>query len=271
MAISPMNNTMSSVRTDISKQNVDNLTKKQRDAGFSLDNTIHTSDVKKQEAEAKALKDADGTNPNAKISQEAFMRLLLEELKHQDPTSPMDSDKMLTQTSQLAALETQEKTNKTMDELAKRMELLSNSVGIGMINSVGKMAILKKDGFTHDGKAVDLPFNLYFPNGAPSDVRIGVFNDKYEQIDGFTISKDHIIKGNNNFLWDTRYEDGTIREKGEFKFLAEYEDENGNIVKIPSGYFKIDGVTFEDGKAYLNAGDLKISFDEVKQFQDEKL
>lgn len=271
MAISPMNNTMQSVRNDINKQNIDTLSKKQRDAGFSLDNTIHTSEVKKQEAAKKALKQADGTNPNARISQEAFMRLLLEELKHQDPTSPMDSDKMLTQTSQLAALETQEKTNKTMDILAQRMELLSNSVGIGMINSVGKMAILKKDGFTHNGKSVELPFNLYFPNGAPSDVKISVFNENYEQIDSFSIDKDHITKGNNNFLWDTRYEDGTIREKGEFKFLAEFKDGSGNIVKIPSGYFKIDGVTFEDGKAYLNAGDLQISFDEVKQFQDEKL
>ncbi|MBZ7983074.1 flagellar hook capping FlgD N-terminal domain-containing protein [Campylobacter sp. RM12647] len=271
MAISPMNNTAMSVNTSIAAQNANTLSDKQKSEGFSLDNTIHTSDVKKQEADAKALKEADGTNPNSKISQEAFMRLLLEELKHQDPTSPMDSDKMLTQTSQLAALETQEKTNKTMDELAKRMELLSNSVGIGMINAVGKMAVLKKDAFTHDGKAVDLPFNLYFPNGAPNDVVIGVFNSNKEQIDAIKVDKDIIQKGNNNFIWDTRYEDGTIREKGDFKFVAQYEDEHGNIVQIPSGYFKVDGVTFEDGKAYLNASGIKISFDDIAQFQDEKL
>ncbi len=41
------------------------------------------------------------------------------ELQHQDPTDPMDSDKMLTQTSQLSALEMQQNTNTTMQKWLK--------------------------------------------------------------------------------------------------------------------------------------------------------
>jgi flagellar basal-body rod modification protein FlgD len=39
------------------------------------------------------------------LSKDDFMTLLLVELQHQDPTEPMDSEKILSQTSQLATLE----------------------------------------------------------------------------------------------------------------------------------------------------------------------
>ncbi len=271
MPISPLNNTAMTSNNSIERQNKDTLTKAQRDAGFSNDNYIHTSDKKAKEKLESAKGEAGSMiNPYSKLDKDAFMKLLLEELKHQDPTSPMDSDKMLTQTSQLAALETQEKTNKTMNMLAERMETLGNSLGIGMLGAVGKLATMNKEGFKHDGKDVSLQFNLYFPNKVSKDVKIGVYNENYEQVDAFVIESKDITKGNNNFLWDTRYADGTIREKGEFKFLAEYEDEQGNIVRIPSGYFKIDGVKFENGKAYFMAGEkMKISLDDIKEIKDE--
>lgn len=272
MAISPLNNTAMSGANSIEKQNKDTLTRSQRDAGFSNDNYTHTSDKKAAQKAEQASKNAGlATNPNAKLDQDAFMKLLLEELTHQDPTSPMDSDKMLTQTSQLAALEVQEKTNKTMDMLAEKMEILGQSLGVGLIGAIGSMATMKKDGFlTHDGKSVDLKYNLYFPNeltSSDSNVQITVLNEKDEVVDSFVIDKSYISKGNNNFLWDTRFADGTIRPKGDYRFLAEYVDDKDYITRIPSGYFKVDGVQFDKGKPYLSAGDMKIDFSDIKEFK----
>lgn len=84
------------------------------------------------------------SNPNATLDKDAFLKLLLIELQHQDPTDPMDSDKMLTQTSQLSALEMQQNTNTTMQKMVETMQLLSNSFSTSMstsaIGAIGKMA-----------------------------------------------------------------------------------------------------------------------------------
>ena len=56
-------------------------------------------------------------NPKSIMGKDDFLKLLLTELQHQDPTSPMDSEKILSQTSQLASLEAQDKTNKALEAL----------------------------------------------------------------------------------------------------------------------------------------------------------
>ena len=61
------------------------------------------------------------TNPGSVLDKDSFMKLLLVELEHQDPTDPMDSDKILTQTSQLATLESASNTNKALEELATQL------------------------------------------------------------------------------------------------------------------------------------------------------
>ena len=45
------------------------------------------------------------------LQKDDFLKLLLVELQHQDPTEPMDSEKILSQTSQLATLESAQNTN----------------------------------------------------------------------------------------------------------------------------------------------------------------
>ena len=108
--------------------------------------TVNNQAAKKS---ADALQKTAGTNPNAQLDKDAFMKLLLTELQYQDPTSPMDTEKMLTQTSQLAALEMQENTNKMMQKLADQ---LKNSTNMYAVSVLGKMAkigdsnIIKKKG-----------------------------------------------------------------------------------------------------------------------------
>lgn len=60
-------------------------------------------------------------NPN-ELDNDAFMKLFLEQLKNQDPTSPMETDKIITQTAQLTQVEMQEQTKQTMIEVADAMK-----------------------------------------------------------------------------------------------------------------------------------------------------
>ena len=58
------------------------------------------------------------------LKQDDFLTLLLVQLQHQDPTEPTDSEKILTQTSQLAGLEAAGNTNR---DLRKYTTIFYNS------------------------------------------------------------------------------------------------------------------------------------------------
>ncbi len=69
----------------------------------------------------KAQSEKPKKNPN-ELDNDAFMKLFLEQLKNQDPTSPMETDKIITQTAQLTQVEMQEQTKQTMIEVADAMK-----------------------------------------------------------------------------------------------------------------------------------------------------
>ena len=92
------------------------------------------------------------------LGKDDFMKLLLVELQHQDPTEPMDSEKILTQTSQLASLESAENTNKALEDLAAS---LSNTQQFTTISAIGKTADLGSDSIIFE-KGSTSNFEVYF-------------------------------------------------------------------------------------------------------------
>ncbi|MBX7490105.1 flagellar hook assembly protein FlgD [Helicobacter turcicus] len=64
---------------------------------------------------------------NGSLSNEAFMRLFLEQLKNQDPTAPMETQEILTQTAQLTQVEAQEKMKKAMEDMTTTMKSMQET------------------------------------------------------------------------------------------------------------------------------------------------
>ena len=71
---------------------------------------------------AKIAKEKEKVRNINELDNDAFMRLFLEQLKNQDPTAPMETDKIITQTAQLTQVEMQEQNKKTMVEVAEAMK-----------------------------------------------------------------------------------------------------------------------------------------------------
>lgn len=69
-------------------------------------------------ASSTTTKAEDKTGSSDVLGKDDFLKLLLVELQYQDPTSPMDTEKILTQTSQLATLESATKTNTALENLS---------------------------------------------------------------------------------------------------------------------------------------------------------
>ena len=210
-----------------------------------------------------------GVNPKGIMGKDDFMKLLLTELQHQDPTSPMDSDKILSQTSQLAQLESQEKTNKALEALTASFV---NNKNFSAVSSIGKYAKLENSlALTNDkqGKPNPINFDLNFAEDVKSGT-IKIYDENFYLIK--TLKVEEGQAGKQSFNWDGTNDAGEYAKGGSYSVVADYYNTDNVKLKGEFGSHKIESVKFDGGKTYLKLDGTFISFDHVKEiFTKEEL
>jgi len=197
-------------------------------------------------------------NPNSILGKDDFLKLLLLELKYQDPTAPMDSEKILTQTSQLATLESTEKTNKALETLAASLSAsmqYSGIAAIGKIADTGSNAVILEK-----GKEVD--FELYYPD----DVKTGEINilDKNGKILK-TMDVGATNAGVAKFTWDGKNNNGVELDEGIYYVESTYTKTDGTSATARVGLYPIESIKFDSGKTYAKLGSSYVDFSTIKE------
>ena len=169
-------------------------------------------------------------------------------MQYQDPTQPMDTDKILSQTSQLATLESADNTNKTLTALAASLQ---GSQQLSTVSAIGKIADLGDDTVTTkaDGNAVSFP--IYFP----SDVSSGTAT--ITDTNGNNISTIAIganAAGTYSFSWDGKDSTGKVADAGAYHVAVAYTDPSGNAKATKVGVYPIDSVKFDGTNTLLGIG-----------------
>lgn len=226
----------------------------------SLNNTFTSDKIAAQKAKEAADK-APGTNPKSALDKDAFMKLLLTELKYQDPTSPMDTAKMLEQTSQLATLETQENTNKMMKDLASQMKAMMSTNSFA---ALGTMALTASDVVVKDNSTKDINFSIYFPDVAKSGVYEIYDSNTSKLID--SISFGNAPKGTQQVTWDGKDSDGNEAPLGAYKVKAKYITESGEKKETSVGSYPVEAIRFKDGKAEIKIGGEFVDISKISEF-----
>ena len=201
-------------------------------------------------------------NPKSKLDKDAFLKLFIKELEMQDPTDPMDTDKMLDQTSQLTTLEMNQNMQKTLNNLAKQLSL---SQTINTINAIGKMADLGNRYINVTDKDKSKSFDLYFGN----DIQSGnvIIKDKQGDIIK-TIPLHPHTKGILSFNWDLTDSNGKRVKSDTYEVSAKYTSPNGKTYTTTLGTYPIEAIKFEDGKAYAKLGNKFIPFDQIREIYE---
>lgn len=203
------------------------------------------------------VKDTTATVENkTALGKDDFMKLLLVQLQYQDPTAPMDTEKILTQTSQLAALEASDNTKTALENLTNS---LGNSQQFSTIAAIGKTADLGSDAITHDKGAVS-DFEVYFPN----DIQQGVveISDGDGNVVG-TIDVGTNPAGVYAFSWDGATTTGAQAESGIYHVNARYSDTDGNNRETRLGAYPIESVRFDSGSTYVKVGSSYVPLENV--------
>ena len=192
------------------------------------------------------------------LGKDDFMTLLLVELQHQDPTEPMDSDKILTQTSQLAGLEASENTNKALADLAKS---LGTANQFSTIAAIGKTADLGSNAIQHN-EGANSSFEVYFPE----DIQQGTVQVLTR--DGSVVK--NLDVGTNpsgvyQFDWNGLDNNGGTAESGIYYVTASYTDKNGKAQETRLGSYPIESVKFDNGKALVKLGSAYVPLENIKE------
>jgi flagellar basal-body rod modification protein FlgD len=168
----------------------------------------------------------------------------------------MDSEKILTQTSQLAALESSENTKKALEELTSAMK---SNQSFANVSAIGKTADLGSDAISLD-EGYESKFEVYFPK----DIQQGTVN--ITDLEGnFVRSLDVGTNkaGVYQFDWDGKDSAGNMMESGIYRVGAEYFDETGAKQTTRLGAYPIESVRFEDGKTFVKLGSSYVELSEV--------
>jgi flagellar basal-body rod modification protein FlgD len=197
-------------------------------------------------------------NPDAILGKDDFMMLLLTELQYQDPTDPMDSDKILTQTSELASLEAADNTNKALENLTKT---LTQTSGLSAISAIGKMASLGSSSIILDEENTPT-FELYFAD----DIQSGSL--QITDVNGNTIRTvdlDQMPGGIQTFTWDGTDTNGRRVPPGSYTITANYITPSGETKNTAYGFYPIESVRFDGDKAMLKLGSQYYPMDAIKE------
>jgi flagellar basal-body rod modification protein FlgD len=198
------------------------------------------------------------------LGKDDFLKLLLVELQHQDPTSPMDSDKILTQTAQLSSLEASENTNKALSDLSAQ---LKQTVNANSTSVIGKMASLGYNAIKlEDSKA---EYEVYFPK----EIKDGTLTIK--DANGNTVQTVDLgdtaagKSGVVAFKWDGVDKDGEQLKDGYYSVTADYIDSTGASQTTQFGVYPVESIRYEDGDSYVKLGSTYYPLSDIIEFYEK--
>lgn len=201
------------------------------------------------------------SNPKAVLDKDSFMKLLLVELQHQDPTEPMDADKILTQTSQLATLESAENTNKALEDLATQ---LSASRDFAAVSVIGKMASLGSNAVTLE-KGKTAKFEVYFEKTIKTGT-MTITDKNGNTVKTVSLADQAGKQGVLAFEWDGTNNSGQALDAGYYSVKADYVDSTSTAQSTQFGIYPVESVRYDDGKPLIKLGSSYVPMTYIKEF-----
>lgn len=243
------------------------------------------------------------------LDNQAFMRLFLEQLKNQDPTAPMEVDKIITQTAQLTQVEMQEQNKQTMLEMAKAMEATKetnqelkefqakmkeslegltdgiktnaeSTQSMAWLNALNSVAMIGKIAETDVfGVKLDsgdsVKFQIFFDEKIDSqkgNPNVYIYSQENELVRTLPLRNYDGKSGYLEFVWDGLGDDGKQAPTGSYNVRAEY-----NYDQITSQYHgarvgrgEVQSIIFDNGKPMMRMGDMILPLQSAIEFYERQ-
>ncbi len=200
------------------------------------------------------------------LDKDDFLRIMVTQMRHQDPTKPFEADKLATEMAQITSVEQLNNLNKTMGQLSQANRPLER---LAMTNMIGKTVTIDKNRFQHaEGNPETVSFAL---TDDAAKVKVQFLSEAGEVL--FEKNMGSLKKGMNTVQWDGQNKVSQPAKNGMIQIKVEAESDNGRQIRAES-IFKgqIIGVSFQDKEPIFLIGNSKhqekISLNNIVQVDD---
>jgi flagellar basal-body rod modification protein FlgD len=195
--------------------------------------------------------------PKSTMGKNEFLKLLLAQLSHQDPTSPADSQAFVAQLAQFANVEQLQGVNTSLETLLMAQAAGNQTQTVGLL---GKDVTFKTDKVEFDGTSASSIYGKVEREAATVKAVITDSTGKVVR----TVELNGVPAGTFSLEWDGLDDTGNTVPKGTYKVQLTAADLEGkNIPVQANGSGRVTGITYEKGYPELQVGGLKLLMSEV--------
>lgn len=198
-----------------------------------------------------------------KLDKDAFMKLMLAQMKQQDPTNPLKSHEMAAQLAQFSQLE--QMTNMA-DSLEALKEAQKPTESFQALNFIGKWVSGDSAKVMRAKGDKDHDFN--FQLGKDADTVTIKIRDERGDIVRTTELK-QLKGGDNAWVWNGKKDNGTVAAAGEYQIMVEAKEAKGQKIAVNTGFEgAISGVQYTLEGPVLMVGTQSIKLKDVRKIVD---
>jgi len=217
-----------------------------------------TTDAAAALAALASAKDAGGTKAAADDPQSKFLKLLVAQLKNQDPLNPVDNAQMTSQMAQISTVTGIDQLNTTLQQMASSFAATQSMQAAAMIGRnvlVPGSELQLQDGVAQGGVSLAQPVDKLTVSVVDASAQVLHKVDLGPQEAGVV-----------NFEWDGVTDNGTKAASGSYSFKVEAVQAGNKIDALGLSMGRVTGVTQGASGTMLNvSGRAPVAVSDVKQ------
>jgi flagellar basal-body rod modification protein FlgD len=201
---------------------------------------------------------------NSRLGKDEFVKLMMAQLSHQDPTAPQSNEAFVAQLAQFASVELAQTTNANLEALIVA-QAASNQTGVAQL--VGKDVVFRTDQIAVGDDGAITEMNATLPKEA-GNVVVSIKDASGNVVRTMQMGAQHA--GKLDIPWDGCDDAGLELPPGNYTFSVSATGTDGavmdDIVVGVRGH--VDGVSFANGAPELIIGSLKIPLGDVVEIAE---
>ncbi len=199
------------------------------------------------------------------MDKDAFLELMIAQLRNQDPLDPMDGTEYAAQLAQFTSLEQLTNLNESVNESIDANYYLTQSINNTLTATlIGNDVKLVSPVLQNAGQE-SISFGYQLPSDA-TNVKVEIYNENGALVRTIEVDAENFSEGDHKLSWDFSDDNGTIVPNGQYTFNVTATDAEGEDLGVVTyGRGTIDGVKFSESGTTLIVDGIEYSLADVME------